>query len=277
MSRNIVIDPHLDSYRTFFDHGWARQMMELAEGSVLDGPVFDLCVAWRGAANTHYLPWLMMESMKSFAEGLSLTHEPLGAKLLAAMKLRLSAEMGDSLRLMQRQQLDQAIQRIGTEVQAALEKERVEFDTEFMWQRYLDNSEFQFSLWGSQRLCYGAVYYAYEDFLLRTYKLAMGQAAYQIRRDDFSKDFGTAFGVSLRDYCWSDPAVHVARLTRHALVHNGGRVTDKLSRQKHNLRVEGGELQIMPSDTKALFDLLKDRAFSLTKEVIGRLSTGAET
>jgi hypothetical protein len=33
-------------------------------------------------------------------------------------------------------------------------------------------------------------------------------AHYQIRRDDFSKDFATAFGASLRDSYWSDPAVH---------------------------------------------------------------------
>jgi hypothetical protein len=186
-------------------------------------------------------------------------HEPVGAKLLAAMKVRLSAKMGDSLRLMQGQQLDQVLQRIDAEVRHALEKDCYEFDTESLWRSFLPNSEFQFSPLGSQRLCYGAVYYAYEDFLLRTFKVVTGHVSYQIRADDYARDFATTFGTALSHSCWSDPAVLIALLTRHALVHNSGRVTDRLSRQKHSLRVEDGDFQIMPSDTKALFDLLKYR------------------
>ena len=33
------------------------------------------------------------------------------------------------------------------------------------WNNTLENHEMQFTVWGSQRLVYGAVYYAFEDFL----------------------------------------------------------------------------------------------------------------
>ena len=273
MSKNIVIDPHLESYRTFFNHAWSRRMMELTEGTALDEIVFDLCVAWRGAANTHYFPWLMLQSMKSFAEGLAEAHEPFGKKWLSAVSSRLVAEMGDGLRPDQRHQLESALQRLDAQVRAALEKDNYDFDAQKFFTDLVRHSEVQFSLWGSQRICYGAVYYTYEDFLLRTYKAVTGQGSYQIRADDFSKDFATAFGPALRDFCWSHPAVHVARLTRHALVHNGGRVTDKLARQKHGLRVENGVIQIMAPDTKGLFDVLKERAEKLVIETVPRLGT----
>ena len=108
MSKSMVIDPNLNSYKTFFDHCWCQRIIESAERSALDEPVFHLCMAWRGAANTHSLPWLMVHNMQSFAEGLVRSQEPVAAKLVAALAGRLSAEMGKGLRSAQREQLDYA-------------------------------------------------------------------------------------------------------------------------------------------------------------------------
>ena len=40
------------------------------------------------------------------------------------------------------------------------------------WKELLTHVKFQLSLYGLQRLCYSALYYAYEDFFMRCYRVA---------------------------------------------------------------------------------------------------------
>jgi hypothetical protein len=65
MSKTIFADSRLEAYQSFFDHPWAKEIMALAHGTKLDQPVFDLCAAWRGAANTHLLPWLLATQVQN--------------------------------------------------------------------------------------------------------------------------------------------------------------------------------------------------------------------
>jgi hypothetical protein len=59
----------------------------------------------------------------------------------------------------------------------------------------LTNHEMRFVLWGSQRLCYAAIYYSYEDFLTRCVGIAKADPDYQMpRRPAFSKDLSDGFG-----------------------------------------------------------------------------------
>jgi hypothetical protein len=135
----------------------------------------------------------------------------------------------------------------------------------------LANPEFQLSIWGSQRLCYGAVYYAYEDFLARCYRLSACEPGCRVDRE-FGKRFGSQYGAALRQSCWDDHRVLVARLTRHALVHNGGRLTSDLKKMsKHGLTLLGEDIQIYPSLTKGLYGVLKDRVTKFLDDPAGPL------
>ena len=156
----MVIDERLESYTTFFDHDWARRIMDLAAGTRLDDCVFSLCVNWKAAANVHIVPWFTVTSMGHFAEGMTKAHEPLTVKIIKAMAARLLTEMGDSLRNMQRKKLADAIATIGKEVSEGLERQgdQEELKPEFYWQMYLGSQyphEFRLIVWGSQRICYG--------------------------------------------------------------------------------------------------------------------------
>jgi hypothetical protein len=274
MSKSIIIDPELDSYRTFFDHAWAREIHAAAEDTALESAVFDLCVAWRGAANTHCLPWVMVQNMKAFADGLTRAYVPVGKRMADEVSAWLVAKMGDDLRHMQRKRLSQVVQELAGQANAAASAAQYEVDGPKYFHEIAGNAEFQFCLSGSQRLCYGALYQGYEHLLLRVYKAVTGTARYRIRPGTFAGDFAAALGTALRDYCWSDAAVNVARVTRHALAHAGGRVTDDLRKLNHGLRVEGDEIHILPSDTRALHELLKDRAKKLIVEAVPKLPAG---
>ncbi|MHB1038132.1 MAG: hypothetical protein ACYC35_27270 [Pirellulales bacterium] len=268
----IVIDDRLESYKTFFDFDWARRIMGCAEGTKLAECVFGLCLNWRAAANTHLVPWFAVTSMASFAKGMRSSHEPLGVKVINALATRLPAEMGDSMRNMQRQKLAGAIRRLGMEVYDALEREKdlEVLQAESFWKLYLQSPhahEFRLILWGSQRICYGAVYHAYEDFVRECAGIASGdrKSARHSKSKELMELLGKHFGQQLAEDCLDAPEVEAARCVRNALAHEGGTDSDRLRRVPHGIRVEDGVLQIMAPDTGRLFNLLKERAYRLVE------------
>ena len=266
MSKNIQIERRLDSYKSFFDHEWFEKQTEERRGTALYQPLFDLGAAWRYAANTHVLPWLLATQVQGATEMNLNTTEPFGKKYVTHVHERLAKRMGSSLHKAQRHRMQKELDTIYEEVEAAaMSVGPLKFVPDAMWQKMLQNSEFRFALIGSQRLCYGAVYYAYEDFLTRCVGLAKGKTEYRLyRRADFQREITAEFGSAVCDQCWDDPAVNLARITRHALVHNGCRVTDEFKEAvkatKYPFVIEGDEIQIMAPDTSRLFRLLKDRA-----------------
>lgn len=70
--------------------------------------------------------------------------------------------------------------------------------------------------------------------------------------------------------CWLDGPVAIARRTRHALSHAGGRETEELKnyRPEHRFEILGGELQVKASDTRQLFDQLKGRVYALAEKAV---------
>lgn len=274
MEKKISIDDRMDSYKTFFDHEWSKKINRLVDKSKIEQVVFDLATAWKSAANTHAMPWLMAHQLKPFYAGLMKTNGPYAADVVNALLTRLARESNNSIPVDVIDRLRKILRHIALDVGVKREQIVGEFDAETAWKEFLTQSEFRLSIWGSQRLVYAAVYYSYEDFLVRCFKLASNQKEYRIRGKDFSKDFAAAFGIPLRDDCWSFADVHVARVTRHALVHNGGRVTSDLLPLKHDLSIINGEIQIMAPDTRALFEVLKVRAFRLSEEMLRRHPNG---
>jgi hypothetical protein len=115
--------------------------------------------------------------------------------------------------------------------------------------------------------------YSTLGFLIRNYKLVSGNPDYRKPFDDkkFREDFSKLYDDSLFEQCWADSAVEIARLVRHALAHNGGRLTNHLRGKKHGLTLIGEDIQILPHDTRALFDLLKTRATSLAQRTQAKL------
>ena len=267
MTKKHLYDSRLDSYKSFFDHEWFGKITDETQGTSLYQPVFDLSVAWRFTANTHVMPWIMTDMVKHAIEMNVNTAEPFGKRFIGAARDKLVERMRGSLRNMQRKQLQDELNLIYSEITAVYATPELLAPDE-MWQHLLRNQEFQFALAGSQRLCYGAIYYAYEDFLARCVGLARGESDYRMpRRSQFQNDLTAAFGNALCDQCWCDTEVSLARAARHALVHNGCRVTDEftaaLKKASRSLQVCDDEIQIMAPDTTNLFQLLKDRVTQL--------------
>jgi hypothetical protein len=74
MDKHFYFDDKLDSYRTFLDHEWARRIDQQTAGTPLEEIFFDLQWAWKGAANTFYMPWLTVTSMGAAGLGAAKDH-----------------------------------------------------------------------------------------------------------------------------------------------------------------------------------------------------------
>lgn len=271
--KNILIDDRLDSYKPFFDKGWAQRLWDVTGNTPLDRIAYDLTRAFRGIANTHILPWLMVQNLKEFAVGMTNSYDPMLVQYVSVVAEKLLARMSTKPCPMQQKDLEASLQALLEETKVVRDKAVANapaLDVDGYWQQALATPAFGLSLWGSQRLCYGGLYYAYEDFLLRVFKLVKADPNYRIQ-DKFSKDFADALSIALRDYCWSDPKVLAARFVRHALVHAGGRETKDVKSVNHGIQVADGELQIMAPNTVALFGLLKDRALKLAEDARSRV------
>src|SRR6266568_6520211 len=114
MQKQYFIDPRLDSYQSFFDHAWGREIDRIVSGSPLELIVFDLCAAWKAASLTHRLPWLTMEIFKSFATSYDNAREPTTRMLIELIAHTLSSRL--HLTNTKRKELDKVLEEIRKKV-----------------------------------------------------------------------------------------------------------------------------------------------------------------
>lgn len=271
---NIRIDERLESYRTFFDHQWAKDILKLVAGTKLEPQVDSLTIHWKSVANAHVMPWLVTEALKNLAEGYVLAGTPFAVQLVDVMKLRLANEIGDALPPRHKKIVKAAVDRVAEDVRAtsavAKEDAATRMRSTDIWAEFSRHPEFGMSIWGSQRLCYAGVYFGYESFVRACASLAIGKPTSDdwTRSGELLRDLKAVFGEQIVNDYVADRTVNVARLVRNALVHHGGKVTEELRHISHGLAVEDGVLQIMAPDTSKLFDQLKGRALKLAQRAV---------
>lgn len=266
---SIRIEPQLAGYRTFFDERWAQAIRELARGTRLDEPVVSLSLNWRAAANTCAMPWLIVHMLKGEWQAFLDNQQPFSTRMTEALGQRLADAMGDALSHAKRRKLAEAVDRLGQEVDDQPQASAAHFDLQTVWHTLLADAEFQLALWGSQRIGYGAIYHSYENFVRQTIGLALNRPTYRGQKIRMLiRDATHSFGKRLADDLLASRQVRVARLVRNALAHGGGKETEQLKAFSHDLVIESGNLQILASDTRALFDLLKRRAYRLVKAAV---------
>jgi hypothetical protein len=269
VSKGIFLESRLDAYRSFFDHKWAEDVMQATAGSLFEAPAFNLCAAWRGVANTSAMPWIAFTMFKGFADGLAANHEPFGMKWVKETRNRLVRELRGEITHTKAKLLSNALERIFEELSVGLAQQPYSVDLSEIWSKLLARHELQMAIWGSQRLCYGALYYAYEDFIVQCVGAAKGDASFRVANaGETRKALDATLGASTTDFCWTDPDIEIARLTRNALVHSGGRLTPELSRVPHGFKVIDGELQITAPRTRSLHETLKSRVSRIVSVLV---------
>jgi hypothetical protein len=270
MNKEWFYDTRKESYESFFDHKWSKVIYDLTDDTKLKQPAFDLSVSWRGAANTFAMPWLLATMVQNTLQEKIKQEEPHAKKYITLLKEKILSEMRVPFQRDQKKDLQRVMEKLykkSLSVCCAVKQIPI-YQPDEVWKALLNNYEFNIALLGSQRMCFGSVYYAYEDYLRQCLGLALAKTDYRIRGRNIEADFTAVFSKSLFNLCWSDREVSLARITRNALVHNGCRETEDLKNAKHKFHLSNGEIQIMPDHTRYLFHSLKDRVIKLTVEAL---------
>jgi hypothetical protein len=278
LTRHASFDPRPESYAGFLDPEWAKSFLDASKDTKLEQPAFDLVRNWHAASNARSLPLVMTECVKEAERKMLDEHEPMERQKIRLFTQKVVGKLeqgGEKVRPMLKRRIQEAIEAIDLESDVALRnaKATVSEARADLWEALLGQNDFVTSIWALERLCYSSLYYNYEWFLTECVRIKRSDPEYRFRRhDDFKKDFREAFGPELQQECWSHHGVVIARFARHALLHNGGRMTQDLQRQPHNLLVNGDEIQIGAPHTNDLFALLSkkvlkvaDRSRSLTE------------
>lgn len=278
--KTITHDPQIGSYLSFFDHAWARRFSDLVSGSKLDEPAMALLVNWKAAANTHLMPWLMITNLTSFAKAYAKNHETLSEVALGRIARHLTEAMRDSLSNMKRMRLGEEILTLGAKLKTSRENYDADMDPQQLFEEYLASPgghELQLSLWGTQRLVYGSIYYSYEHFVTCCVGHLLKEPDYRSNSGKkLVEDAKRALSPKAFSYCIGDESVQIARLVRNVLAHHGGKESDELKQKPHGIHVADGELQVMPIHVRGLFEMLKDRAHHLVIETLGVADTHAD-
>jgi hypothetical protein len=271
-TRDFEIDPRHEAYRQFFDLEWGKSIGDLSRGTVVEHPAFSLAASWKGISQARAFPWFLEGWSRQLLEGSMCYVEPrvvktarvLGDKLIGRIESN-----GERLRPMLRTRIRQAISELDAEAAVASEvaaKGALQ-GLPSSWEMLVRESSFTFTVWSLERMCYGAIYYAYESFVLECLRIATGDPDFRIGRDSDAKRALQPLGAPASD-CWSNQRIVIARMARHALVHNGGRLTRELAKQPHGFSVIGDEFQVLASDTTELYNLLKNKAMTLAVATI---------
>jgi hypothetical protein len=258
----ILIDQRLESYESFFDHAWGARFLQISEGTLLYEPAHDLCVDWKGIALSSRMSWLMMHSLKHFAQGYSQSNPSFSQRLTRVLGQYVTQK--SSVSNMRRKELLGIVNELGSKVEEEMINQPSPVEPSEVWAEYLKVPEMAWALWSSQRTAYAALYFGFENYLRTAVGIARSEPEYRAfkhkaLRDDFAKVFGEPAGAA----CIDDPEIEIARLARHCLTHNGGKPSPELKATTHKIRVRSDRLQVFPEDVRRLFSLLTDRALQV--------------
>lgn len=263
LPRQLYVDGNFNSYKGWMEPEWAIAVADRADSApVLREFVLDLLLSWRTTGYNASLPVVLVQGLKDFADGYTRDRSNDSGIIAFASGVleRLSRELPEIVADRELQsKLKARLLDLATEFERARALVNVEFQVAPLWESYLKTEPFTMTVWASQRISYVAFYNAYEAFLTHCVRLALGQPNLRSMDKAFNKALQTRFTKDLSETCWLRPEIHVGRLVRHALSHNGGRETDKLKEQGHSIRMIDGDdvLHIAPADIHSLLRSLK--------------------
>jgi hypothetical protein len=271
-TRNIFVVTSREAYKGFFSDDWGERIDTLARPAKKLYPlIFDLVMEWRAAAYTASLPTAIIDHLKNYHDAF-INDGNLNTNLIEIAEnvpALLAHELPDLLfnpediRRIQAKLVD-----IGARFMQARLRSKTEFPLEETWRAYLESNVYKLLLWGSQRICYVSIYNSYENLIVHCVKIALSLTRCRTNSSEFKNQFSKAFGVTIRDKCWTNDSLNIVRVVRHSLSHAGGRITEDLAPLKHGFVVNDGRIQVTPEKAKELLSLLQDCVYSLAEKAI---------
>lgn len=254
-----------EDYRPFFEHEWVPRLLELADVSGMGEPTNRLMMLWKGSSLVRSTSWLLVGSVADTIEVEAYSREPLSVSTLngvAKMIERRAHVGGIFIDAPLRAGLVRAVEEAHSEALSNVTKRPVKMNPSDVWSRYLAIPDFTLSLWHAEMAAFSQVYFAYECFLVDSMKLRLGLSKLWAR--DLARAGQGRVPESLLESVVRDERVRFARFMRHAIVHNGGKMTDDLRPFSEWIHADdNGLISIGPDQTRMLFRLLWKKSAEL--------------
>jgi len=271
--RRIELSPDMESYVGFFDHAWERRTSSRSRGTNIHHAVLDLATTWKGVSVARSMPRIAVSLVKSGIEGVVNARVPMPLEVIRGLLDYVRAGGKRTLGGRRRLPLSKTI-RLELENRARTVEERVlRADADMkvaeseVWGWFLASSEMQLSLWASEQSAFCLVYGAYEHFLIRTMEIVRGRDG--LRAQSLEKELRSHLGRDHAKAVWENEQRRHAGAKRHAVLHNGCRITKELQGCRNKLSmVADDEFAIRAEETTSLFNLLKDLAFQHVEVVV---------
>lgn len=272
--KNLKVDDRMDSYNPFYDGQWTKMLAEKAGNSpVLESLVYHFCLSVKGVSTTFAIPKLSIDMAENFANKSKLLSLENSLSLRIVNSIVARIDQSTVLHDFQRESIRAEMLKMSEEVQRNTEGISLPFPRQKLWDSFAKveenedintyKNEFRLVLWAACRLCYSALIFAYEDFVVQCMRIKAKQTIRVGRK--FSNKCVEILGSDLTKQCWDDPQLAIARLVRNSLAHAGGRETLELRQRPHDFDIIDGELQILPVDILELHQLIKKRANTLVE------------
>lgn len=270
----------LDSYKSFFDHGAAKRLMEISEGTVMEVPVLDLLVSWRGLVNTHAMPYSMIAMLRSLWGGFH-TRDTLDFARKLSIKHSEAVRENVNLSVTTQKQIERLFKKVGKTYATEMEKMlHPDFPEQELWDDLCSQDEFVVGITATQGSVFGGLYHHFENFLRQTIGILKNDPDYRIPSDvgKFTTDMQRCLGNNLDVECIKNDHMKFARLVRNALAHKGGKVSPELLEMNkvYEFPVIQDRIQIVPSYSAWLFDMLMKRVLKITGAALLKLQPPAE-
>ena len=271
---NILYDHNLDSYQGFFDHEWSKHVLDFTKGTNLEYIVKNICISWKGISNARRLPYLMTDMISAATEGAVNRLPVVTSEMISKLIHRISNGLEINkitLKKSDRKALVDELEQTNKELIERSKEKPYTANRNEVWPISIDQDEFIFSLWMSEVNAYCAIYFAYEIFLIDSIKSIKKLAKLRTTSTRFQQELESLVGPELTESLWSGNVVEKARLIRHALVHNGRKITADLQRYRDKLVLtDDDEVVIMPENTTQLYKDLQVRVSHYCNKLIDK-------
>lgn len=144
-----------------------------------------------------------------------------------------------------------------------------------LWNEYLEVNAFNASLWKIAEGSFCAIYYAYENLLVRLLAKVIGRGV-RVTDRDFSKELIGAYGPPANRF-WNANFISVSREIRNCITHNSGKATNRLLNMKPRPMVSKGDVLISASDVRALYDGLRPIVMEVIERSLRKIEAIGDT
>jgi hypothetical protein len=219
------------------------------------------------------MPWFLLLALNSYHDGVFMSHDPPSQKVIKALVAKLASDTELGLRKTQVRKLTHTLRALDGQISTVLRNNPPKFDREEVWRGFAESTEFALGAASLREMCHNNLLFGFEHYCKSCLDglPAVDAPASKKSSPTFLERFAARFGKEVSGQV-HDSEIMLAREVRHAFVHRGGRVDQKL--KDAGISAPLGEkvtitvdlLRDLAEGLRSRVDLLTDESLKILKE-----------